>query len=42
MSETTSEERNWAMAAHLSILAGGLLTSGWAGSVGFFIGPLVT
>src|ERR1700741_2368900 len=41
MSETTSEERTWAMAAHLSILAGGLLTSGWAGSVGFFIGPLV-
>jgi len=35
------EERQWAMFAHLSVLLGGLLTSGWAGSVGFFIGPLV-
>ena len=29
------------MFAHLSALLGGLLTYGWAGSVGFFIGPLV-
>jgi len=35
------EERQWAMFAHLSALLGGLLTSGWAGSIGFFIGPLV-
>lgn len=37
----TAEERQWAMFAHLSALLGGLLTSGWAGSIGFFIGPLV-
>ena len=37
----SAEERQWAMCAHLSALLGGLLTSGWAGSVGFFIGPLV-
>jgi uncharacterized Tic20 family protein len=37
----SSQERQWAMFAHLSTLLGGLLTSGWAGSVGFFIGPLV-
>jgi len=36
-----SEERQWAMFAHLSALLGGILTSGWAGSVGCFIGPLV-
>ena len=29
------------MFAHLSALLGGLLTSGWAGNLGFFIGPLV-
>jgi len=29
------------MFAHLSALLGGLVTAGWAGSVGFFIGPLV-
>jgi len=29
------------MFAHLSALLGGLLTSGWGGSFGFFIGPLV-
>lgn len=34
------EERQWAMFAHLSALAGGLLTSG-VGGWGFFIGPLV-
>ena len=38
---TSAEERQWAMFAHLSALLGGLLTSGWGGSVGFFIGPLV-
>lgn len=37
----SAEEKQWAMFAHLSALLGGLLTSGWAGSVGFFIGPLV-
>ena len=36
-----AEEKQWAMFAHLSALLGGLMTSGWAGSVGFFIGPLV-
>ena len=29
------------MFAHLSALLGGLLTSGWAGNIGFFIGPLI-
>ena len=29
------------MFAHLSALVGGILTSGWAGSIGCFIGPLV-
>jgi uncharacterized Tic20 family protein len=37
----SAQERQWAMFAHLSTLLGGLLTSGWAGSIGFFIGPLV-
>ena len=37
----SAEERQWAMFAHLSALAGGILTSGWAGSIGCFIGPLV-
>ena len=37
----SAEEKQWAMFAHLSALLGGLMTSGWAGSVGFFIGPLV-
>jgi uncharacterized protein len=37
----SAEERQWAMFAHLSALLGGLLTSGWAGNIGFFIGPLV-
>src|SRR4026209_2490833 len=37
----SAEELQWAMFAHLSALLGGLLTSGWGGSVGFFIGPLV-
>ena len=38
---TSAEERQWAMFAHLSALLGGLVTSGWGGSIGFFIGPLV-
>ena len=37
----SADEKQWAMFAHLSALAGGLLTSGWAGSIGFFIGPLI-
>lgn len=40
-STANAEERQWAMFAHLSALLGGLVTSGWAGSIGFFIGPLV-
>ena len=36
-----AEERQWAMFAHLSALLGGLLTSGWAGSIGCFLGPLI-
>ena len=36
----SKEERQWAMFAHLSALAGGLVSS-WAGGVGIFIGPLV-
>lgn len=37
----SADEKMWGMLAHLSALAGGLVTSGWGGSVGFFIGPLV-
>jgi uncharacterized Tic20 family protein len=37
----SAEERKWATFAHLSALLGALLTSGWAGSIGFFIGPLI-
>ena len=37
----SAEERQWAMFAHLSALAGGIITTGWAGSIGCFIGPLV-
>ena len=36
-----AEERQWAMFAHLSALLGAMLTAGWAGSIGCFIGPLV-
>ena len=39
-SSISAEERQWAMFAHLSALAGGILTAGWAGSIGCFIGPL--
>lgn len=41
MSEISQDERQMAMFAHLSALIGGLITSGWAGSIGFFIGPLI-
>jgi uncharacterized Tic20 family protein len=34
------EERQWAMFAHLSALAGALVSS-WFGGVGVFVGPLV-
>jgi len=37
----SAEERQWAMFAHLSALIGGILTAGWAGSLGCFIGPLI-
>lgn len=37
----SAESRQWAMFAHLSALIGGVLTAGWAGSIGCFIGPLV-
>ena len=37
----SAAEKQWAMFAHLSALLGGFVTSGWAGSIGFFIGPLV-
>ena len=36
-----AQERQWAMFAHLSALIGGIVTAGWAGSLGCFIGPLV-
>jgi uncharacterized protein len=35
------DHRQMAMFAHLSALLGGIVTAGWAGSVGCFIGPLV-
>lgn len=37
----SAEQRQWAMFAHLSALLGGLVTAGWAASIGCFIGPLV-
>ena len=37
----SAEERQWAMFAHLSALLGGIVTAGWAGSIGCFIGPLI-
>jgi uncharacterized protein len=36
----STEEKQWAMFAHLSTLAGGILT-GWFYGIGFFIGPLI-
>ncbi len=38
--QPTAEERSWALGAHLSILAGGLLTS-QIGGLGAFAGPLI-
>jgi uncharacterized protein len=37
----SQDERNWALFAHLSVLAGGLVTYGWAASFGSFLGPLI-
>ncbi|CAN5681017.1 DUF4870 domain-containing protein [soil metagenome] len=37
----SAAERQMAMFAHLSALLGGIVTTGWAGSVGCFVGPLV-
>jgi hypothetical protein len=37
----SAEERQWAMFAHLSALLGGIVTAGWAGSAGWFLGPLI-
>ncbi len=39
--EIDPQERQWGMFAHLSALIGGFVTTGWAGSIGCFIGPLV-
>lgn len=36
-----ADARQMAMLAHLSALLGGIVTAGWAGSLGCFIGPLV-
>lgn len=37
----SDDERLWAMIAHLSALIGYIVTSGWAGSAGGFLGPLI-
>ncbi|RCS31180.1 DUF4870 domain-containing protein [Rhodanobacter denitrificans] len=37
----SAEERQWAMFAHLSALAGAILTGAFGGGWGCFIGPLV-
>ena len=37
----SAEERQWAMFAHLSALLGAIVTAGWAGSIGCFLGPLI-
>lgn len=37
----SAEERQWAMFAHLAALVGGVVTAGWAASLGCVIGPLV-
>jgi uncharacterized Tic20 family protein len=39
--QPSADERQWAMFAHLSILLGGLISSGWAGGIGYFVGPLI-
>jgi len=36
-----AEERQWAMFAHLAAIVGGVVTAGWAASLGCIIGPLV-
>jgi len=41
MGGVSGDERQWAMLAHLSALLGYILTSGWAGSAGGFLGPLI-
>ena len=40
-SAVSGDDRQWAMLAHLSALLGYILTSGWAGSAGGFLGPLI-
>ena len=37
----SADERQWAMFAHLAALAGGIVTAGWAASLGCILGPLV-
>ena len=37
----SAEQRQWAMFAHLSALLGGLVTAGWAASIGCVLGPLL-
>ena len=37
----SADERLWALFAHLSILLGGLVTTGWGFSIGCFLGPLI-
>jgi uncharacterized Tic20 family protein len=39
--QPSEEQRRWAMFAHLSILLGGLISTGWAGGIGYFVGPLI-
>jgi uncharacterized Tic20 family protein len=41
VSSIPAEQRQWAMFAHLSAIVGGVVTAGWAGSIGCFLGPLV-
>ncbi|MHC9084531.1 DUF4870 domain-containing protein [Luteimonas sp. RIT-PG2_3] len=36
-----ADQRQWAMIAHLSSLVGAVVTAGWAGSIGCFLGPLI-
>jgi uncharacterized protein len=37
----SADERLWALFAHLSILLGGFVTTGWGFSIGCFLGPLI-
>ncbi|WP_268890910.1 DUF4870 domain-containing protein [Cognatilysobacter lacus] len=37
----SAEERQWAMFAHLAAIVGGIVTAGWAASLGCVLGPLV-